>query len=195
MKDGPGHPQVDSVYAVAASQPITTSPALPALDATSVFDVHGDLLFRHLQRLGVREADLSDALQDTLIVVHRRLGAFDRTRPVEPWLYGICAKIAAAYRRRAHVRRELPSESMSERADEAADDPEARLDARQSRARLDALLAHLEPERRAVLVMFELEEMPCDRIAAALGVPIGTVYSRLHTARRELVSLARRSVR
>lgn len=165
------------------------------LDVAAVFDAHGDLLFRHLQRLGVREADVSDALQDALLVIHRRLADYDPARAIEPWLYGICVKVAAAYRRRAHVRREQSSDEIAERIDERASNPEAQLEARETKRRLDELLDRLDPERRAVLVMFELEEMPCERIAALLGVPVGTVYSRLHAARRELERVVRRRTR
>jgi RNA polymerase sigma-70 factor (ECF subfamily) len=193
VKASDAHTQEGGV-AISAAQPLTMTLS-PPLDVAAVFDAHGDLMFRHLQRLGVREADVSDALQDALLVIHRRLGDYDTSRPIEPWLYGICVKIAASYRRRAHVRRERPTELVAEQADEHGVDPEAHLASREARARLDALLDRLDPERRAVLVMFELEEMPCDRIASLLGVPVGTVYSRLHAARRELERVVRRRSR
>ena len=191
MKDDRPASQVKGVE-ITASQAMPVESSTRTLDAASIFDVHGDLLWRHLQRLGVRESDLSDALQDSLLVIHRKLSSYDASRPIEAWLYGIALKVAASYRRRAHVRREHPTELVADRVDEHGVDPEAQMVVRQTRARLDALLDQLEPERRAVLVMFELEEMPCERIAALLGVPVGTVYSRLHAARRELESAVRR---
>jgi RNA polymerase sigma-70 factor (ECF subfamily) len=192
MKAGAHRAQEGGVIAATPTLPMTIA---KPLDVAAVFDAHGDLLFRHLQRLGVREADVSDALQDALLVIHRRLGDYDSERAIEPWLYGICVKIAAGYRRRAHVRREHSSDAIAERADDRASDPEAQFEAREAKRRLDELLDRLDSERRAVLVMFELEEMPCERIAALLGVPVGTVYSRLHAARRELEKVVRRRAR
>lgn len=191
MKDGPRSSQVEGVD-LTASHPLPAVTAVRTLDAAAVFDAHGDLLWRHLQRLGVREPDLADALQDALLVIHRKLSSYDASRPIEGWLYGICVKVAASYRRRAHVRREQSDAGVPDRADERGVDPEAQMVSQQSRARLDVLLDRLDPEKRAVLVMFELEEMPCERIAALLGVPVGTVYSRLHAARREIETAARR---
>ncbi len=50
----------------------------------------------------------------------------------------------------------------------------------------------MDLDRRAVFVMFEIEEMPCAEIAALIGVPVGTVYSRLYAARKELAKLLER---
>jgi RNA polymerase sigma-70 factor (ECF subfamily) len=63
--------------------------------------------------------------------------------------------------------------------------PEQELADNQSRQRLEALLDELDLDRRAVFVMFEIDGMPCEEIAQLLGVPVGTVYSRLHAARKE----------
>jgi RNA polymerase sigma-70 factor (ECF subfamily) len=54
------------------------------------------------------------------------------------------------------------------------------------------VLDELDAERRALIVMFEIEGMRCPEIAEVLGVPVGTVYSRLSAARESLVTAARR---
>jgi RNA polymerase sigma-70 factor (ECF subfamily) len=158
-----------------------------ALDVGDVLASHGDFLWATLQRFGVRDSDLSDLLQEVLVVVHQRLHTYDPARPLKPWLFGICLRVAVAHRRRAYVRHERPVDAVPEdpRRDDPGGDPEEQAAAREARARLAVLLDELEPERRAVFVMFELEELPCDQIAAVMGVPIGTVYSRLHAARKE----------
>ena len=61
-----------------------------------------------------------------------------------------------------------------------------RLDSRdEALARVQQALDTLTPEKRAVFVLYELEGQSCDAVAKALGIPVGTVYSRLHSARRE----------
>ncbi len=64
-----------------------------------------------------------------------------------------------------------------------APSPEDHAAERQARRTLDAIFARMDPEKRAVFVMFELEGIACAPIAEMLGVPVGTVYSRLHAAR------------
>jgi len=67
--------------------------------------------------------------------------------------------------------------------------------ARESARHLQAALDTMEPGHRAVFILFELEGEPCDSIAAGLGLPVGTVYSRLHAARRAFRESVTRSER
>ncbi len=132
-------------------------------------------------------------MQEVFVVVHQRLHTFDTSTELPAWLFGICRRVAAAHRRRAHVRRELPTEFAGETLADAGLNPEQSAEKRQARARLDAILDEIDPEKRAVFVMFEIDELPCETIAEALGVPVGTVYSRLHAARKEFQKALARS--
>jgi len=169
-------------------------------DLRQIHALHADFVWRSLQRLGVRAADLEDALQEVFIVVHRRLSSFDQTSRITSWLFGICLRVASAQRRRAHVRREQTGtppewfESLeTERAGETS--PEQAALEREERAELEALLDALEPAKRATVVMFEIEEMSAPEIAILTGVPVSTVYSRLASAREILKSAALRARR
>ena len=86
---------------------------------------HGDFVWRSLQRLGVRDADLDDMLQEVFIVVHRKLDSFDHSSRIRTWLFGICLRVAAGYRRSARFRREELSDRLPETRDAAAN-PEER---------------------------------------------------------------------
>jgi len=157
-----------------------------ALTVTDIAAREADYLWMTLQRLGVRRDDCGDVLQQVLLTVHQRLHTYDATMPLRPWLYGVCLRHAAAHRRRAYVRREQPTDADSPAlAHQSTDEtPERSLARREQQARLDAMLDEVDPEKRAVLVMFELEEQSCEEISNTLGVPVGTVHSRLHAARR-----------
>jgi RNA polymerase sigma-70 factor, ECF subfamily len=142
--------------------------------------------------MGVRDADVEDQLQEVFVVVHQRLHTFDGTARMTTWLFGICMRVASAYRRRAHRRRE---EIVAEVPNDGSVDdrgPEAAAIARQARARLHAILDGMDLEKRAIFVMFELDEVPCEAIAEILGVPLGTVHSRLHAARKDFQASLRR---
>jgi RNA polymerase sigma-70 factor, ECF subfamily len=166
------------------------------LDVASIYDAHGDAIHASLARLGVREPDRQDAMQDVLVVVHRRLGSWDGECKITSWLFGICIRVAAKYRRRAHVRHESScEEACSARASDETS-PEDAVVERDARARLERVLDGMDLTRRAVLVMYELEELSTREITEQLGVPVGTIHSRLYAARKEFEdSLARLEAR
>src|SRR5688572_3344940 len=171
---------------VTSVEPMGATPLATALDVTTVHERHVDFVWKTLQRLGVRPADLEDALQDVFVVVHRRLDSFNGSSLITTWLFGICLRVAVAHRRRAHVRRDRTSAELEvwQQADHEAG-PEALALGRGRRRQLELVLDSVEPQRRAVFVMFEVEDVSAPAIARTLGVPLGTVYSRLAAARAD----------
>lgn len=162
------------------------------VDLTTLHADHAPFVWRSLQRLGVRDVDLEDTLQEVFIVVHRRLDSFDGSSKPTTWLFGICLRIAAAYHRRAHRRHEDPVEDMDREQDGAAASPEEQATRREAVTRLQHALDAMPLDKRAVFVMFEIDGMNCQEIASVLDVPVGTVYSRLHAARSEFQRSLRR---
>jgi RNA polymerase sigma-70 factor, ECF subfamily len=154
------------------------------LDVARIYEQNAQFLWKSLFRMGIPEADLPDVMQEVLLVVHRRLDTYDHSCRLTTWLFGICLRVAATARRTRRRRREEPMETDSRRgALIEAMDPERVALARDAKRQLDAALDRLSPEKRAVFVMFELEGIPCGEIAELLGVPKGTVFSRLSQAR------------
>jgi RNA polymerase sigma-70 factor (ECF subfamily) len=147
---------------------------------------------RTLRRLGVATADLADVAHDLFVVVHRRHGERDATRPLRAWLFGIALKLAANYRKRAHRTRELPATATTEtRARDGAPAVDEQVADAEERARLLAALDTLEFDQRAVIVLHDLEGTAAPEVAATLGVPVNTVYSRLRVARQNLIARVR----
>lgn len=180
----------DKMSSAHASIDLSSTEAAPSTASLSVTEIaarEADFLWLTLQRLGVRKDDCHDVLQQVLLTVHQRLHTYDGRAPLRAWLYGICVRHAAAHRRRAWVRREQPTEPEGMPQQSTSEQtPERAVDARQQQSRIEAMLGELDQEKRAVLVMFELEEQSCDEIAGELGIPVGTVHSRLHAARKAL---------
>jgi RNA polymerase sigma-70 factor (ECF subfamily) len=137
-----------------------------------------------LRHLGVREADIQDVTQDVFIVAHRRLQDFEGRSSIQTWLYGICLRTASDYRRRAYVRREIAVDEVPETATDPGQG--AAVERTQLRARLQTLLDGLDAEKREIVVLYEIEELPMKQVAEIVGVPLQTAYSRLHAARRLL---------
>jgi RNA polymerase sigma-70 factor (ECF subfamily) len=153
-----------------------------AADVRRIYLEHGAFLWRALHGLGVPEADLEDVLQEVLIVVHRRAASFDPERSkLTTWLFGICLRVARGQERRGPGWRDARCDAMPDRAGEET--PETELCRRDAERRLAKILDGLSAEKRVTFVMFELEGLSCEQIAELMGVPLGTVHSRIHSAR------------
>jgi RNA polymerase sigma-70 factor (ECF subfamily) len=172
-----------SSFAIQAPAGASARPAMAA-SFPEVFERTAPFVWRALRRLGVREADVPDICQEVFVVVHRRLPDFDGSSALRTWIYGICLRTASQYRRRAPQLREVPEADAREQS--VMPDQEDVLERRRARDRLDLALEKLDDDKRAVFVLYELEELPMKEVAAALGCPLQTAYSRLHGARREV---------
>lgn len=156
------------------------------MDLQAIYEAHFDAVWHHLRRIGIAPADRDDLAQEVFLIAHQKLTSYDGSRPMRPWLIGICARVALHYWRSARRR---PAEPDSEAIDAIADASEGDRDARRL---LGSLLATLDPERRTELVLHELEGFSVPEIAELLETPLNTVYSRLRRTRDELAQLALR---
>ena len=168
-------------------------------DLAAVYDAHADLVWRSLRRLGVPEADAPDALQEVFVVVHRKLATFEGRSAMTTWLFGICLRVAADRRRKASVRYErADGDQAAEQLADGRPNAEELTSRTESLRLLEAALEKLDPDQRAVFVLFELEELTATVIATMLGIPQGTVMSRLRLAReafrREIARFQARGV-
>jgi len=162
----------------------------PMVVVERIYAEHIGYLWDFLRHIGVPESDIEDVAHDAFLVVHRRLDSFDRSRPLRPWLSGIAVRVAAAYRRRGHRRREVMTEEIH--AMDPGPGAEAELSVRRARTVLLQALEHLDAERRVIFVLHELEELSVPEIAALLEVPLNTVYSRLRRGRAQFSAVVRR---
>lgn len=166
-----------------------------SLDLRTIYRQHGHFVWLSLQRLGIQQADLEDVAHDVFVVVHRRLDTFDRETRLTTWLFGICMRVAANYRRRRRWFREVLSGGTVEDRPAMlvlADDALIR---KEDRELAERALAKLDVGKRAIFIMFEIEGLSCAEIAELMNIPVGTVYSRLHSARRALEKFMVRHLR
>jgi RNA polymerase sigma-70 factor (ECF subfamily) len=148
-----------------------------------VYDENFRFAWRSLRRLGVRESDVADAVQDVFLIVHRKLGEFEGRSKVTTWVFGICLRVARDRRRAAHERRRSEeTEPISDKPDERAD-VGAEAERRQALGLIEKIVDEMPDEQGAVFTLFELEGMSGEGIAEMLEVPLGTVHSRLRLAR------------
>jgi RNA polymerase sigma-70 factor (ECF subfamily) len=144
------------------------------------------LVWRTLRRLGVGASALEDAVQDVFLVVHRRWDEFERRSTVKTWIYGIVFRVAKDHRRaraRHAARVERYAEVLASEPPQALL-PEDEIQRREAGRLVQAILATLPDEERAVLVLVELEELSLREAAAAIGIHPSRCQRRLQAARR-----------
>jgi RNA polymerase sigma-70 factor, ECF subfamily len=180
-------------FGVTLSTLVTTNfPPSPALDratpesARLSFAEIAVLAWRALKRLGVPEGALPDAVQEVLLVVHRRRADFAGQSTFRTWVFGIVMRVASTQRRSLRRARAVFSE------DEASDDlvgsgepsPFERLERAQASELLHRLLSELGDEERDALVLIDLEELSVEEAAESLGISESTCRSHIRRARR-----------
>jgi RNA polymerase sigma-70 factor (ECF subfamily) len=146
-------------------------------------DGYIDFVSRVLRNAGTPQADIDDEVQRTFIIAARRL---DDVRPgsERSFLLQTALNVAAHARRTLARRREVGVELAPEALDLNAN-PEQLTDQKRVRQILDQILDRMSADLRTVFVLHEFEEMSMVEISEALGIPSGTVASRLRRARAE----------
>jgi RNA polymerase sigma-70 factor (ECF subfamily) len=158
-----------------------------ASEATErLFVAHGRFVLRVLLRMGVAEQDARDLGQEVFLTVFRKHGEFLGDSRETTWLYGICLRVAANYRRKGHRRLEQLHAAIPVTAPAHEQGHEHEIDARRLMCSLDAALERLPPKKRDVFVLYEFAEREMEEISEILGAPLKTCYSRLYAAREEL---------
>lgn len=162
----------------------------PAVDPLIVgwFREHVERVFRIVARLGVPSHSVEDIVQETFITASRRRADIAAGHE-RSFLVGAAIRLSANYRRKAHVRREVGEPHALEHGASSLPDAEQLLIAKRSRERLERLLDELPAAQRAVFVLYELEGLSVPEIASALGLPLGTVSSRVFRARARFSAL------
>jgi RNA polymerase sigma-70 factor, ECF subfamily len=163
------------------------------VDLESIYRTHHGLVWRSLRGLGVPAHAVDDAVQDVFIVVHRRRGDYDGRVSVRRWVLGIARNVA--HKARERIARELARVEpvAQEPRSEDVPAPDEGLARRQAAAFVHRFLDRLDPDKRAVFVLMDVEGLSAPEVAELLEIKLNTVYSRLRVARQRFErTLARR---
>ncbi|HEU4535581.1 MAG TPA: RNA polymerase sigma factor [Polyangiaceae bacterium] len=172
-----GASDVDLIAAIAAGD----RSALGGL-----FDRYEPELRRYFGRLGVGASDADDLVQATFLEIARAAARFDASAPARGWVYGIATTMVRRHRRSvARFAAKLFAWGQVARV-AAAPPPDENAELERTVQKLSAALGRMAPKKREVFVLVALEGLSGDEVAKALDVPINTVWTRLHHARREL---------
>jgi RNA polymerase sigma factor (sigma-70 family) len=153
----------------------------------ALYDRYAAQLYRYAyQRVGSQHAE--DVVADTFLAAFGQRGSYDVSRAdARPWLFGILTRKLARHHRTERADYRAMSRTVSDQSVEGpADQVATRVAADAVRAPLAAALAGLAGGDRDVLLLIAWGELSYDEVATALGIPIGTVRSRLNRARRKV---------
>ncbi len=143
-----------------------------------------------MRAMGVPPADLEDLAQEVFLVVRRKLPRF-REGSLAAWIYKIAEHKSRNYRRLAWFRNVfLPGRTL-DTVDAVAvgESPAKALEQKEDQQTIAGMLARMSDKRRETLLLFEVEGYSGQEIAALQGVPVKTVWTRLHHARKDLVAM------
>jgi RNA polymerase sigma-70 factor (ECF subfamily) len=156
------------------------------LSTEELFRRHARFVERFLARLRVPADQRQDLLQEVFLTVHRHGGYRPGLAKPESYLARVALHAAQSCRRRLRNERARRADADTERVPCTTFDPTRSALARQQLQHVRCALERLPVELRATLVRVDLDGDSCTRVADELGVPVGTVYSRLHVARKTL---------
>ena len=169
------------------SRPEERDGGTPLPSFRSVYDDYLDFVWSCTRGLGVPMDAVADVVQEVFVVVHTRLNTLRQPASLRSWVYGVVRRTVSTYhrRRRAKTGRESPEPFGDHDASDLQPSPLELAVMSDEIQLLWRLLGSLNPRKREVFVMAELEEMTMPEIAEAIGIPLNTAYSRLRAARQE----------
>jgi RNA polymerase sigma-70 factor (ECF subfamily) len=167
----------------------TEGPPEP-MDPLALYERELTYVWNTLRRLGISERDLEDRTHDVFATAIERLPFYDHSRPIRPWLFGIVFRIVVGARRLKPAQNEIFMANPE--AIDHTESPEELASAHEEAALVQAALDQVPLERRAVLVMHDLDDYPMPEIATALDLRLNTAYSRLRVGRAEMIKAIRR---
>ncbi len=153
------------------------------------FRTHYAFVWRCVRRMGVAEGELDDVVQEVFLAAHRERDRFEGRSSIKTWLYGIAVNRARMHQRSQARRRKRQHDGG---ALMVATPPTDLVTRHAAVDLLDRLVATLDPPKREVFVLIELEDVPAKDVAAQLGISINTVHSRLRLARGRITTEVRR---
>jgi RNA polymerase sigma-70 factor (ECF subfamily) len=152
----------------------------------ALYDRHHQPLLRFLVRLAGTSADLEDLVQATFLEVHRSAKRFRGAAAVRTWIFAIAVNLHRRARKRARSRTEGVELGRHAAPLAIVPGPDEAIERRQLMRRIERAMQALPLDLRTAFLMCDVEEMRGVDAARALGVREGTLWRRLHEARKRL---------
>ncbi|MFO0658537.1 MAG: RNA polymerase sigma factor [Polyangiaceae bacterium] len=151
----------------------------------ALYDRYEDAVRRLVSRLGVSPSDVDDLVQQTFMGVLHSAKSFDHRTTVRAWLMGVAAFTVRRHRRSiTTVLRRIVRFASEPKPSQPT--PERLGELNEAALRAQRALEKLSEKKREVFLLVAVEGLPGEEVARSLDIPVATVWTRLHHARREL---------
>jgi len=164
------------------------SPTVNLPSFVDVYRTYFNFVWSITRCLGVDRAEQDDIVQEIFVIIYRRLETIQQPESLRSWIYGIIRRTACRYHRAKRTRL-VNTGTMNMEPEVLQPElctPQAIAEQSEQVRLIWSFLEKIDAPKREVFVLTEVEEMTAPEIAAAIGVPLNTVYSRLRAARQEL---------
>ncbi len=181
------HPPPSATRPVPPEQPQPSSSSSAVTGSVSFIELyhqHFGYVWKSARRLGVSPAEVDDVVQETFLTVHRLLDSYNARGFERSWLFAVLFRVVQrhhrACRRRSAMTEERDVDAMPGSVERG---PERAAEANETVRLLESILDSLDPEKRAALVLSDIEGRTAAEIAEILGMNPNTVASRIRAAR------------
>ena len=193
-------PPVSGIHNVALDEESAPPTGAGSASFLELYRAHFAYVWKSARRLGVSQAEADDVVQETFLTVHRLLDTYEQQGSERSWLFSVLFRIVQRHHRTNRRRTALTEDGGSVDPDavagSAASAPDRTVETKETIRTLEEILDSLDPEKRAVLVLAELEEKPIAEIAEIVGTNVNTAASRLRLAREHVeAAMARHRAR
>jgi RNA polymerase sigma-70 factor (ECF subfamily) len=151
-----------------------------------LYDRHHAHVRQFVRRATAGDADVDDIVHEAFLTLAAVAGRYDGRASARPFLIGIAAQLVRQHRRGVARLLQVLASFASSSGERSARTPEDAASATEEMHRFEQALARLPEEKRLVVLLIEREGLSGDEVANALGIPLNTVWTRLHYARAEL---------
>ncbi len=151
-----------------------------------LYERHKSKVYRTATAITHDERMAEDILQEVFLRVNRYADSFDQTQPFEPWLYRITVNLSYSWINKAKRWVSFFQNAIERLKAPSKRDPERVTEGREQRELLRRAINGLPDSHRVVVILYYLEGLSVNEVAYALGVPEGTIKSRLYYAREKL---------
>jgi RNA polymerase sigma-70 factor, ECF subfamily len=175
----------DGTPAGTQHEPRPSAPPGPVSPFESIYRQYFDFVWAAVRRLGVSPPATDDVVQEVFIVIHSRLHTLEQPQALRSWIYGVVRRTVSGYHRSRRAREASGAAFVAD--PDMPPGPPTPFDLTEQNDRVKllwSLLHELDEPKREVFAMAELDELTAPEIAAILGIPLNTAYSRLRAARQ-----------
>ncbi len=171
----------DRIRSTSDDRPIAAAWSRPTFER--VYEQHVGFVWRVLRTLELPPSMVEDVAQEVFVVVHRRLAEFEGRSDIRTWLFRVAKFVASNERRRPGTKQR--HELVDETIPDGADGPFEVVARNEAIRELERILDRMDPDKRMVLLLLDIEEMKASEVAELLEINVNTVYSRLRLAREQ----------